>query len=562
MKNKLNSIYPAVLIRLATAVVVAQHGADPAVAVQQQDGSAISLIRLLAHVPDPELNRADRMQVKADAQRADDVATVKNLTIELEQSGTIRRTNQIELTLEDVIRRTLANNYTIDVVSYNPAVETTRLIEAQAAFDATFFAHVNKDKDDQRTDVQLSASDREFVTMGTGITKLLATGAQITGRYTLTRIKQTLSFQVLNPAYRSRFTLEITQPVLRNAGIDFNRSVIMLRRNDRRISDLAFRRQVRDTLRDVEELYWRLVQARRGVVITARELGDFEGIYEYLVARREFDITPVQIAATKADLELARADFVQRRSDVFDAEDRLVAAMNDPLLNLADDIELVPLDFPVLERIVVDSVAEAQAALNHRAEIKEQQLAVKNAKIAVGQAKNAELPRLDATLRATAHGLGANADQSFDEVTGSNFIQYFLGLEFDVPIGNRAPRAVRRRAELQYAQAVAQLKSKFEEVILDVNLAVRQLETAYDQIGPTFESVEARERQVKSIVARAERKDHNTLINELGARQRLAGTRRSILSAIIEYNIAIINLERAKGTLLEYNNIVIPTESD
>ena len=90
-------------------------------------------------------------------------------------------------------------------------------------------------------------------------------------------------------------------------------------------------------------------------------------------------------------------------------------------------------------------------------------------------------------------------------------------------------------------------------------MAVRELGTTYDQIAPAFESAEARERQVGSIVARAERKDINTLQTELNARRALAATRRGLVNVMVDYNIAITDLARATGTLLEHNNIVIPT---
>jgi len=487
---------------------------------------------------------------------------IKYLPRVLQRIETIRRPARLELTLEEAIRRTLANNYLIQTLSYNPAIEATRVVEAQAAFDAVFFTNVIKNKVDRPTGSELMSTDLDFFQMSTGLRKLLPSGMQLGGRYELQRTKQAFVFQQINPEYISKFILEMRQPILRNFGIDFNRSLILVAKNDRRISDLAFRRQVRDTLRQVEELYWRLVQARRDVVITPRLLADFEEIYEYLVARRDFDITPVQIAATKADLEQSRADFVGRRANVFDAEDRLIALMNDPDINLADSVELIPEDFPQLQHIVIDQLAEVQTALDNRTEIKEQELRVATAKIGVGRAKNAELPRFDLTFRTTVDGLAKNADKSFDEVSRRKFIEYYVGVEFEVPVGNRGPRAAHRRAQLQHAQAVAQLRQRFEEIILDVNLAARQLQTSYDQVGPAFESAEAREREVESIVARAERKDHNTLINELGARQRLANIRRAMLSVMVEYNIAIVDLERAKGTLLQYNDVVIPTEVD
>jgi len=86
--------------------------------------------------------------------------------------------------------------------------------------------------------------------------------------------------------------------------------------------------------------------------------------------------------------------------------------------------------------------------------------------------------------------------------------------------------------------------------------------TAYEQISPSFEAAEARVREVDSIVARAERKDINTLTNELNSRQSLANARRALIASMVDYNIAIIDLERAKGTLLTYDNVVIPLESD
>ena len=95
-----------------------------------------------------------------------------------------------------------------------------------------------------------------------------------------------------------------------------------------------------------------------------------------------------------------------------------------------------------------------------------------------------------------------------------------------------------------------------------MNLTTRALTTSYDHILPSFEAAEAREREVNLAVARAERKDYSTLTSELGARQSLANARRAMLGAMVDYNIAIIDLERAKGTLLDYNNVVIPLGDD
>ncbi len=535
------------------ARVVAESGAA---------GDPIPTDRIEAHLPDPATFASGVQGELQQAQQGGDKAKTTYLTRVLARIDQIHREQQISLTLEDVLIRTLENNYAIQVASYNPAVETTRVVEAQAAFDAVFFTNITKNNIDRPSGSQLTSTDLDLFNSTYGITKRLASGMSVTGSYSLNRTKSTLAFQQINPEYTSNLVFEMRQPLLRGFGIDFNRSLIVIAKNDRRISDQVFRRQVRDTLRQVDELYWRLVQARRDVVITARLLADFEAIYEYLVARQTFDVTPVQLSATKANLEQSRVDFIVRRASVFDAEDRLIATMNAGDVDLADDIEVIPRDVPQIHRIVVDRLAEVQTALDHRPEIREQQLRVANAKVGVGRAKNAELPRFDLTLRATTDGLGGTADRSFDEVTGNNFHEYFVGVEFEVPIGNRGPRAAHKRSRLQHEQAVAQLKRVLEDTILDVNLATRAVSTAFDQIAPSLESAESREREVASIVTRAERKDLNTLNSELGARQSLANARRAMLNAMVEYNIAIVDLERSKGTLLNYHNVVIPTETD
>ena len=70
-------------------------------------------------------------------------------------------------------------------------------------------------------------------------------------------------------------------------------------------------------------------------------------------------------------------------------------------------------------------------------------------------------------------------------------------------------------------------------------------------------SVESQQSQVQAIVDRAERRDPDQLNRELNARTALANSRLQLLDALLNYNYAITELERAKGTLLEYNNIPI-----
>ena len=513
-------------------------------------------LRLIHHLPDPERVRRDLL-----AREDEGTNSQKRFRRRLlERLESIRRANRIPLRLEDVMRRALASSFAIEVLRYNPAIESTRLVEAQAVFDAVFFANMNKFIQDRPTGSQLTASDFDRLRIDGGVRQLLPTGTRISTGFSMTRTSTSLAFQQLNPEYFSQFTISVAQPLLRGFGLDHNQSGIRITRNNRRISDLQFHQDIRDLLRELEVAYWQLVLARRDLVITAHLLGEFEDVYQYLQARKDFDVTRIQIEDTRANMESTKADFFRKKTNLRNAEDRLLALMNDPDLDLVEQYEIFPEDLPVIGVFEVDRMAELQTALRMRPEIKQAKLRTANSKLAAGQARNQALPLLDLTFTYAIDGIGKTADRSFNQLTNNNFNEYTVGLVLEMPIGNRAAKAVQRRTELVRRQAQAGQKQQIEAVVAEVNVALRQLQTTYEQILPRFESSQAAERQVESILARAERKDFTQLSAELGARRGLANNRLAMLQAVIDYNIAIIDLERAKGTLLRYNNVEIKAD--
>jgi len=384
---------------------------------------------------------------------------------------------------------------------------------------------------------------------------------QVSGFYELNRQKIALSFQNINPAYTSTFNLEMRMPLLRGSGIDYNRASIRIENKDREIKNWEFRGQIRDTLSNVDQSYWRLVQARRELAITVRLLGQFESIYKGFEARR-YEIVPSELATTKARLERTRAEFINKIAAVNDAQLQLLAILNDPSLPIGGDTEIIPVDFPQLSPLVVDPTAEVQTALDNRWELKAGELEIAKARIEVGKAKNLELPQLDVTFRYSIDGLSNKADRSFDQMSGSNFQSYFVTVEFGVPLGNRAARANSTGRRLAVAKAESELRKRFEGIIFDVLRAARALRTNYLQIGPSLESAESSEEEVATLVARATGKDPDSLDRELRAREAVATQRSTMLKAVIDYNIAIVNLEAKKGTLLRYNNIDVVTSSE
>jgi len=523
--------------------------------------------RIVWHLPDPKefaaVTEAKIAEWEADVREGrrqeSEIREARNFQVRLlELLRAVDRPRRVEVTRQAVLHRALANSYAIRVQSYAPAIEQTRIVEAEAAFDATFFATLNSNEQNVPVASALQGSNVEALLMESGLRQLLPGGMQVQTSLNLQRQSNDFQFQTINPVYESQFAVEFRQALLRGFGVDYNRTQILVAKNDKRISDHEFARQVQTTLLDVETAYWRLYQARRILGVQARMLATFELLYRKLEQRKEFDAIPVQINETRAQLESAKADFIRICNEIRNTEDNLIALVNDPALDLADDVEIIPTDVPLLDPIILDRLAEAQAALDHRQEIAQAKLRIHSSRILVGAAKNQVMPKLDLLFQYAVDGLGLSAHNAFSEVTKNDFHEYFVGVEFEIPVGNRARRAAERRAQLQQGQAIAALKSAFEQVLLDVNVRVREVITQQNLIEPNLHSADASEARVDSIRVRAETNDYLQISNELSAIRSLAVTRNDLLRSVVEYNIAMVELERSKGTLLDYYNVVIP----
>jgi outer membrane protein TolC len=170
------------------------------------------------------------------------------------------------------------------------------------------------------------------------------------------------------------------------------------------------------------------------------------------------------------------------------------------------------------------------------------------------------LPQLDLAFQYEVQGIGSNADTSFDKVTTNRFRSYTVSVNLDYPIGNRGPRAALRRARLQESQAVVRVQQVLDAVVEEVNAAVRQIMFRYKQIPPQLQAVLAAAENLRALQARAVEVSPAYLETELSAVEQLQSTRRILLQAVTDYNVAVVQLEKAKGTLLEYNNVVVNDE--
>jgi outer membrane protein TolC len=117
--------------------------------------------------------------------------------------------------------------------------------------------------------------------------------------------------------------------------------------------------------------------------------------------------------------------------------------------------------------------------------------------------------------------------------------------------------------QLQRLQAITQYRNIIDLVQQEVKTSHRDVATSWDVIVQRRQARFAAADSLLAIQQRAEAGEALTptfVQLQLDAQERLARAQAEEAAAMRDYNIAISRLERAKGTLLRYNNVVMEEE--
>ena len=480
----------------------------------------------------------------------------------------------VRVPLRELVQRAVANNLEVKVAGYTPAIEQTRVTEAEARFDPVFFTNIQRSQENvlgpSATNVSADVDITTFRSWSAqiGLRQDLESGGRVELRYEPAHTERDPSLNQFgtdlitpNPFWTSEITLQVTQPLLRDFGADVNRARIVINRNNQRVGLLEYRTELERNIFELERTHWQLVQATRDVQIAENLLTRTISTGDIIHKRMQHEAGRQQLSQANSSIETRRTILIRARARVRDLSDQLKRLMNDPEFPVASNILILPEDGPLGEEVQFDEQDQINTALENRSELGQQQLRVDNAGVAADVAKNNLLPQLNLVGSVGFAGLGEDYPDAVDEQWDFNAIDYTIGLQLEIPIGNRAARAIWKRAQLQRLQAIDQYRALVDEVALNVRTALRQVQTTYDEI---YGSRRARLASADALAAIEERERADAaglspeFVNrKLDLQAELAQNESREAEAMSNYMIAIADLERAKGTLLRYNNIIM-----
>ena len=481
----------------------------------------------------------------------------------------------VGVTLAQVLKTTLDNNLQVEFAQVQPAVEEAQLVQAQAAFDWVFYSNLDYQNIDAPRAVQAvggnvfgtGADVRQETDWTAGIRRQLSTGGQFAIQQELIYSdNQTPNLSLFpNPSSQVNYTLQFDQPLLRNFGSDVALAQVRLAQNSERDSIASLKGDLITTITDAEATYWELVRLHRELQIRQRLLD--RGIDMRDKLRQRFDVTPAQLFDAISRVERRRADILVTQNAVRENSDRLRVLMNDPAMPIGSEVVLLPLDTPLREPVDFNYAQAITTAVAHRPEVEQAVISLDNTGIRATVARNQLLPQLDFRLQTRLSALEDNAGDAYTEAFGGQFIDWLLGLSFELPIGNRAAEAGLRAAQLQRLQATIAYRQTIQSIIEEVRRALYNLNTNYQLIAQRRVERLAASESLRSLEVRTDKTgayDPNTITNILHRQEQLALAEATEAQALTDYNIALARLHAALGLTLERNRVefIVPTPAE
>jgi outer membrane protein len=320
------------------------------------------------------------------------------------------------------------------------------------------------------------------------------TGTQLQVAFDNSRVTNNSVFNAYSPELQSSFQATLTQHLLNGFGPGINGRFILEAKNDRRISDSAFRQQILYTINQIENIYWVLVSDYEDVQSKQRALEQSTRLASD--NRKQLDIgTLAPLDVLNADNQVSSDTQALITSQTNLEYQQLIMKqaisrnLSDPVLSSAP---VIPTDRVSLlempeERTPVEELV--QRAYANRPEIEQNILSLRNNEITLRAVKNGLLPTVDVFGFYGASALGGSKSlfcspeffgptacnvptvgfgTVFTNLYNSSGPNKGAGLNVNIPLRNRTGQALQARAVLEYRQAEMRLQQLYIQVRIQV----------------------------------------------------------------------------------------------
>ena len=471
----------------------------------------------------------------------------------------------LKLTLKDSLIIALNSNYDIRIAKMDPTIKEKDIKIAKSEFDPLLNVTGESEDSEEASNSGvlvgigggLTDFRRDTNSLNASLETLIATGATITLEFEVNQqfVDPVSAFTLNNPVAESIVTAKITQPLLKNAGIFYNRSDIYIARNDKKRSILELKETAIEVINSTQKAYWELVKSIEELRVRRKSLERAEDLLrKNKIQVKVGTLAPIELLVAEEGVTSQLEGVVVAENDIKNREDDLKEIMNLSNNTLLFDVSIAPLDRASFIDRNVSLQKSIETALENRPEVFEQGLDIANARIKVMQKKNQLLPKLDFEAGIRYQGLAGNKGNAIDRAFSQDFQSEFYGIMFEVPLGNREARSNYSKAKLEERQTIFNTRKIRQEIVVEVRKAVRQINTNAERIKA---SKKAKELSQERLVAEEKKfkVGRSTSLEVIRAQADLAVSEGRATNALVDYQISLGDLDAVLGTILENNNI-------
>lgn len=475
------------------------------------------------------------------------------------------------LSLDECIQLALRHNYALQINRLAPEIAGYNLDGSYGAYEPVFNFSAGHQYLDQPggVDPKKTGFDAPYLAsgdaVGMGISGTLPTGLQYGVQASATSLNYQANFSslpgytLIYPPYgirntnqfQSQVALTLDQPLLRNLWTDQNRETILVNRQNLKISEMALRWQVMNTIYAVHQAYYELGYAGEKVHVEELALN----MANQLLADIRRRVQAGELPPLEAEQAAAQVETV--RTDLFAAQQNLAQQQN----NL---IGLVTEDFRSWKGVSVDSGNGTPAlpglfdraeswrnAVNNRPDLTEARLDLEKQGVIVRYRFNQVFPSLDLVGAYGVQGLEPNGEMSLADIRAQSNPQYFFGVVLSIPLGGnlnarsnyKASQAARRLSALRFKQLE-------QNILLQVDTSLTQAQFAYRR---TQSSHSARSYAESALAAEQQKllAGLSTPFQVLQFQQRVTAVRTAEVRSLADYQEAQAQLALNEGSILE-----------
>jgi outer membrane protein len=418
-------------------------------------------------------------------------------------------------------------------------------------------------------------------------------GTNVSVGFNNSRVTSNVPFTTYSPLINSSLRLQLTQHLLQGFGFPANTRFIHIAKNNRELSDVAFRLQIIDTVDQIENIYWDLVYSYENARVQNESLAFAQKTLSDTKKQVEIgSLAPIENVRAQStvaqDQQLVTLAQTNLQLEQLLMKNALTRTLKDPRLATADVIPTSTVDIPAQEE-VAPTEDLINDALRHRAELVETRIDLNTRDYSNKAVRSALLPSLDVFAYYAGSGLGGSQSSAnlcsnqtpeqlllgfcagaghvppvgstgigstWDQMVNSTAPDKGVGLQLNIPIRNRAAQAAQIRSELEYRQA----QMRQQQIENQVGIEVRNAQYAVQQNRASVESAKAAvELGRQSLDAEQKKYQFGTSTNTLVLQyqSQLATAESTLVNATVAYEKSRIELDRATGQLLDHNGISI-----